>query len=98
MAPGAIYDLLHGHSLTALAANSLATDSPTTAEHIELYLNVLRHVKPALTGDDLKRLGIPEGPEIKEVLQHLREARLDGKVSNRDEEEAMVTGLEINPL
>jgi tRNA nucleotidyltransferase (CCA-adding enzyme) len=93
VAPSTIYDLLHGRSLTALAANSLATGSPATAEHIELYLNVLRHVKPALTGDDLKKLGIPEGPKIKEVLQLLREARLDGKVSNKEEEEAIVRSL-----
>ena len=80
-APSVIYDLLHGYHLMALDAVSIAAGSETAAEHIELYLNVLRHVNPALTGDDLKKLGIPGGPKIKEVLQKLREARLDGKIS-----------------
>ncbi len=88
--PSRVYHHLHGLGLTALAAARLATGSPTAAEHIELYLNVLRHVNPALGGADLKRLGIPEGPRIKEVLLALREARLDGRIDSREEEEAMV--------
>jgi len=92
LAPSVIYDILHGCSLAALTANTLGSGSETVAEHIELYVNVLRHVNPALTGEDLKKLGVPEGPLIKEVLQRLREARLDGKVTRRKEEEAMVRG------
>jgi tRNA nucleotidyltransferase (CCA-adding enzyme) len=90
LAPSVIYDLLHGYGLTALTANSLGSGSETVAEHIELYLNVLRHINPALTGEDLKKLGVPKGPKIKEFLQRLREARLDGKVTSRKEEEGMV--------
>ena len=40
-------------------------------------------------------MGIPEGPKIKEVLQNLREAKLDGRVSNKQEEEEMVRGQRI---
>ena len=94
LAPSAIYSLLHGRSSTALTANSLATDSAVAAEHIELYSSVLRNVKTALTGEDLKRMGIAEGPRIKEILNLLREARLDGKVSSKSEEEEMVEGDE----
>jgi tRNA nucleotidyltransferase (CCA-adding enzyme) len=91
-APSVIYDLLHGYGLTSLIASSLGAGSETVAEHIELYLNVLRHVNPALTGEDLIKLGVPKGPKIKEILQRLREARLDGKVTSRKEEEGMVRG------
>jgi tRNA nucleotidyltransferase (CCA-adding enzyme) len=90
LAPSRIHFLLHGYSSTALVANSLATDNITSAEHVELFLSVLRHVKPALTGEDLKRLGVPTGPRIKEILQRLREAKLDGKVSNKKDEEEVV--------
>jgi len=96
LAPSRIYTLLHGYSSTALTANSLVLDSTTAAEHIELYHNVLMNVHTALTGDDLKSLGIPEGPRIKEILQRLREAKLDGKVSSKGEEEEMVKG-DLNP-
>ncbi len=90
--PGRVFDLLHGFGTTALAANSLAAVSATAADHIDLYQNVLRHVNPALSGDDLIKMGVPEGPRIKEILQALREARLDGKVTNKREEEEMVKG------
>jgi tRNA nucleotidyltransferase (CCA-adding enzyme) len=90
MAPSKIYDLLHGRSLVALNACYLATDVSTAAENIELYLNVLRNIQPSLSGKDLISLGIPEGPRVKKVLLALREARLDGRIDSRREEEKMV--------
>jgi tRNA nucleotidyltransferase (CCA-adding enzyme) len=90
LVPSQIYGLVHGYGMTALTANSLAAGYATAAEHIELYLNVLRHVNPALGGDDLKKIGVSEGPRIKEILQNLREARLDGKVMSKKDEEEMV--------
>jgi tRNA nucleotidyltransferase (CCA-adding enzyme) len=92
LAPSVIYDLLHGYHLTAYTANSIGAGSETAAEHIELYLNVLKNVKPALTGEDLVKLGVPKGPKIKEVLLKLREARLDGKIDSKKGEEEMVKG------
>ncbi len=91
--PSVVYNLLHGYHLLAYSANTIGAASETTAEHIELYLNVLRHVNPTLNGEDLKKLGVPRGPKIKEVLQQLREARLDGKIDSKKGEEAMVRGL-----
>jgi tRNA nucleotidyltransferase (CCA-adding enzyme) len=90
LAPSLVYERLHGYSLTALMANSLGTGSETAAEHIELYLNVLRHVKPSLDGDDLRRLGVAEGPRVRDILRRLREARLDGVIDSREEEEKIV--------
>lgn len=85
-----IYHLLHDYVPLALTANSIATDSDVVRERIQLYLNKLRYVKPALTGNDLIRLGIPPGPHIKEVLERLRNARLNGVVGSRMEEEKLV--------
>ncbi len=96
LAPSQIYEIVHGGGSTALTANSLAIGSATAAEHIELYLTVLRHVNPALGGEGLKKLGIPEGPKIKEILHLLREARLDGKVTSRREEVEMVKQLAVS--
>jgi tRNA nucleotidyltransferase (CCA-adding enzyme) len=90
LAPSHIYKLIHGYGTTALIANLLAADSATAAEHIELFMNVLRYVKPAFGGEDLRKMGIPEGPKIKEILQKLCEARLDGKITSKREEEEMV--------
>jgi len=97
LAPSTVYEYLHGYSLTALTANALGAASATAAEHIDLYLNVLRHVNPALSGDDLIKLGVPQGPKIKEVLQALRAARLDGLLDSKEEEVEMVREWGKNP-
>jgi len=96
LAPSRIYSLLHGYRSQALVASSLATDSPVAAEHLELYLNVLHHVKTVLNGEDLKRMGVPEGPKIKELMNLLLEAKLDGRVSSKKDEEGLVRGWGIN--
>jgi tRNA nucleotidyltransferase (CCA-adding enzyme) len=88
--PSAICGMLHGSELTALHAAALAAGTGTAAEHIELYINVLRHVAPTLNGDDLKKLGVAAGPKIKEVLQKLCDARLDGIVDSKKGEEELV--------
>jgi tRNA nucleotidyltransferase (CCA-adding enzyme) len=88
--PSVIYDILHGYSTIAYEANMIASRSATAAEHIELYENVLKHVHPALTGDDLKQLGVPKGPKIKEALKHLLDARLDGLIESKADEETWV--------
>jgi tRNA nucleotidyltransferase (CCA-adding enzyme) len=93
LAPSLVYERLQGYHLTALLANSLGSGSATAAEHIELYLNVLRYVKPALDGDDLMRLGVAVGPPVKDILRRLRQARLDGKIDSQAEEEEMVRGI-----
>jgi len=90
--PSGIYAVLHGYSPTAITANSLATDSPITHQHIQLFLNKLRYVKSSLTGNDLKSMGITSGHQIKEILQRLHEAKLDGKVSSKENEERLVKG------
>ncbi|MCL0094685.1 CCA tRNA nucleotidyltransferase [Dehalococcoidales bacterium] len=88
--PSSIYHLVHGYSLPAVMANWLAGDSPVACQHLQLFLNEFRYVKPALTGDDLKRMGIAPGPHIKEVLQLLLEARLDRKITTKQGEEGLV--------
>ncbi|MDO8567792.1 MAG: CCA tRNA nucleotidyltransferase [Dehalococcoidales bacterium] len=88
--PGSIYATLHSYSSMAIEANLLAADSAPVRENLRLYLDKLRYVKPALTGSDLQKMGLAPGPRMKEVLERLREARLEGKATSRGEEEALV--------
>ena len=92
MAPSRIYERLHGRSTISLMAAMLATESTAAKENIELYLDVLKNIRPLLTGEDIIRLGVPEGPRVKEALLMLYEAKLDGKTSTRKDEEVMVQG------
>jgi len=92
LAPNRIYHLLHNYSLPALTANSLAAGSPVAHQHIQTFLTKHRYVKSSLTGDDLSKMGIAPGPRMKEILKRLHEAKLDGKVTSKKDEERLVKG------
>ena len=92
LAPSRIYHLLHDYSQPAIIANSLASDSPVARQHIQTFLTRLRYVKSSLTGNDLLKMGIAPGPRMKEILQLLLEAKLDGKVTSKQEEVELVEG------
>ena len=81
-----IYSLLHSYSTSAVIASSLASDSLVARQRINLFLGKLRYIKPALSGEDLKKMGVTPGPSIKETLCLLLEARMDGKVTTRRDE------------
>ncbi|MBI4187629.1 MAG: hypothetical protein HY529_00290, partial [Chloroflexi bacterium] len=93
LAPSRIYHVLHGYSQTAIIANSLACDSPVAEQNSQLFLNKLRYVKSFLAGNDLKQMGIDPGPPMKEILERLHEARLDGEVTSKKDEEGLVRRL-----
>ena len=80
-----IYDLLHGLHHTALTAGSIA-DYRKTQKKIILYLDKLRYIRTALTGKDLVKMGIKSGPQMKEILGKLLQARMDGQVTDRQGE------------
>ena len=92
LTPSGIYSLLQGYSAKAIVAISIASDSPLVRQRIDLFLSKLRYVKPVLTGDDLQRMGVVPGPRIREILNLLRNARLDGEVSSKKDEERLVEG------
>lgn len=85
-----IYRLLGGLSPKALQAVSLVTNSPIVQQRLAYYLSALRYVKSSLDGKALMKMGVPSGPHLGEMLRALRNARLDGKVRTKEEEEALV--------
>jgi tRNA nucleotidyltransferase (CCA-adding enzyme) len=86
-----VYKLLHGHSDQALAlAASLALPGSRVRRWIKLYLDKLRFVHVFLSGHDLLKAGFPEGPEIGNALEKLKEAKLSGKVKTAAQEMAFI--------
>ena len=49
-----------------------------------------RNIRPLLTGRHLVRLGVPKGPQVGWLMDTLLEARLEGQVVTRADEEALV--------
>ena len=92
LASSALHRLLNGLDLAAVRGCALATDDARVAQRLELYDEDLRHRRLALRGDDLMALGVPEGPEVGELLDSLMTASLDGLVSTRDDEVRFVVG------
>ncbi len=90
LTPSALAHQLENYSDDALTIYALAADAPRVVERIALYRTRLRHIAPELTGDDLKQMGIPPSPQYREILTRLRNARLDGAITTRAEEEELV--------
>jgi tRNA nucleotidyltransferase (CCA-adding enzyme) len=78
----------------ALAALRLL-DDPRMQERLDWWLGEGRAVTPALGGDDVIALGVPRGPGVSDVLEALRDARLDGRVVDRQDEIRYVRAARI---
>jgi len=66
------------------------TGGPAARAMLDWYATEAREVRPALRGDDVLALGVPPGPAVARVLAALRDARLDGRVTDREGEQACV--------
>ncbi len=93
MKPSKIYYLLREYEPLAVQANAIATESPIVHQHLQLFLTKLRYVRTSLNGGDLKRLGIPLGPEIGQALHALHKAKLDGEIKTRAGEKKLARSL-----
>jgi tRNA nucleotidyltransferase (CCA-adding enzyme) len=91
--PSAVYRLLQPHPARILAVAWVATDRKQERERLLRYQTEWRLVEAEMTGDDLKALGLKPGPLFRQLLGALRDARLDGKVSTREEEMVLVGKL-----
>lgn len=61
-------------------------ESAAVGRTIRLYLDRLRHVRTAVDGRFLKSLGLTPGPAFREIIDRVRAARLDGRVTTRQQE------------
>jgi tRNA nucleotidyltransferase (CCA-adding enzyme) len=85
-----IYDALSPINLETLLFAMSLTDDKNKKKEISHYLLELRRVKPLLTGEDIKRMGIEPGPVYSKVLKEVLRERLRGKLKSREDEEKFV--------
>ena len=88
--PSQLCGVLDQFSPVSVRVNALLSESAENRQALECYLTALRHVKPALNGRDLISLGVAQGPPVGEVLQELKNARIDGRIATREEEIQLV--------
>ena len=91
--PSVFVALLEVSRTPALVLYQVITEDGAVAETLRRYLASWQFVRPLLTGDDLRILGLPPGPRYREILTALRNARLDGTVQQRADELALVQQL-----
>ncbi len=91
--PSQLYALLRDLDIAALQAYTHITPLSQDAllrSRLNDYLTHLRHIKPILTGDYLRDLNIPPGPLYRPLLEALLNAKLDGELPQRADEERFV--------
>ena len=92
--PSETYRLLHTlnpASLQAVARLNPSSHNSVEWDRLRQYVEVWTHVKTALNGEYLKKLGVKAGPIYGEVLGVLHDATLDGEVPTEAQEERFVT-------
>jgi tRNA nucleotidyltransferase (CCA-adding enzyme) len=88
--PSEVVAALRGLPLEMLPLLLARCPGRAVQQHVGHYLKTWRHIRPDLTGADLKRLGVPQGPQIGRLLARVLAAKLDGEALSREAEEAIV--------
>ena len=91
--PSGIVEALEDFDDEARLLARVVTDSWLVRQRLDQYQRKLRHVRPLVTGDDLRRMGIQPGRIYRQILDRLRVAQVDGEISTREEEEAIIQAL-----
>jgi tRNA nucleotidyltransferase (CCA-adding enzyme) len=85
--PSELYELLAGQPLEViLMAVLLALSAGPAEERVDDYLERLRATSLEISGEDLKKAGVRESPQLGQALKQTLALKLDGVVSGRDEE------------
>ena len=91
--PSAVYGLLQPFPARLLAVAWVASGSGRQKAQLLRYQTEWRTVETEISGGDLKEMGLRPSPLFGQLLDALRDARLDGKVSTRQDEDALLKRL-----
>ncbi len=89
-APSKVYSWLNPLSLETLIYLLALAKTEEVRRAISIYVTQLRHQRAELDGHALAALGLKPGTEFGRILKQLLNARLDGRVTSRQEEVALV--------
>ncbi len=85
--------MLKQSSSSAVLIHWLCAGSELVRERLWQYEARLRQVQPTVDGAYLKSLGLRPSPLFRQLLQAVRDARLDGLISTEEEEKALIARL-----
>ena len=81
-----LYDLAAAEPLEAVVAAMTLDASGIAADRLAHFVDVSRHVRLEIRGDDLIRLGFVAGPRMGDVLRSVLHLKLNGVVAGRSQE------------
>lgn len=88
--PAALYHHLHHVPIETLLFCLAVTRDEDKKKDISHFLVEQRKVKPLLTGQGLKKLGIPPGPLYTKILRAILDEKLRGKLKTEESERRFV--------
>lgn len=91
--PGDVYNALKAVPPAALPIAWLGAETRTARERLLAYALRLGRTQTILTGADLADMGVAPGPVYGRVLRAVLEARLEGRIATRAEEERLARRL-----
>lgn len=80
-------------SLESLLYLMAETGDEALQKKLSRYITQWRHEKVDITGEDLKKLGLPPGPLFSHILRLVLQAKLDGTAPGREEQLALARSL-----
>lgn len=81
-----IYWLLQELSIEGLLYLMSIARKSSVKKAVSNYVTDLRQTTPLVSGRDLKEMGYKPGPQFKTMLNNLLDSRLDGLISNKEDE------------
>lgn len=93
IAPSRLHALLEPLSYEAILAFKAKRSNDNLQKHIEEFFKYYHGSRIHISGHDLNALGISPGPRYQDLLKKILNAKLDGKVSSREGEIALLKKL-----
>ncbi len=88
--PSQIFKLLDKMSLESLLYLMAKTTREQTRRIVSDHIIHYRNIRPHMNGSHLKAMGLKPGPIFGEILNYLRDARLDGITNNIEDEKKLI--------
>ncbi|HEX5645741.1 MAG TPA: CBS domain-containing protein, partial [Nitrospira sp.] len=96
--PSETYRLLSGLPDEALLGLMAKSKGDSVKRQVSAFLTTYQQIKPILTGADLKAMGLKPGPDFKQILDRLFDAKLNGEVETEADERALVRRMANLPV
>jgi len=85
LSKGEIYDKLNNFDLYAIVYLYLISRGKAR-KNLRLYIDGISKIALEITGEDVKKMGVSEGPYVGDVLSEVLRAKIEGKLKSKEEE------------